>query len=119
MFFFVKLYGCNRKGDEKVDAHSQNSSETHIPKEITIQKVLNIYGIFLFLGLLIATYTHGIEDKKEPLLFILISSVLYFFMLNVFFVSDKGRKVVLGMVGAIALFSLFMVFYLQINSAAH
>lgn len=104
-----------------MDAHSQASSdiETDVPKEITAQKVLNIYGIFLFLGLILSIFTHGIEDINGFLLFILISSVLYFLMLNLYFVSDLGRKVVFAMMGAIALFSLFMVFYLQINPAAH
>lgn len=104
-----------------MDAHSQawSDTETDVPKEITTQKVLNLYGIFLFLGLILSIFTHGIEDINRFLLFILISSVLYFLMLNLYFVSDLGRKVVFGMMGAIALFSLFMVFYLQINPAAH
>ncbi|MGE6415127.1 hypothetical protein ACQKDD_13250 [Planococcus kocurii] len=104
-----------------MDAHSKSRSDTEadIPKEITVQKVLNLYGIFLFLGLILSIFTHGIEDINGFLIFILISSVLYFFMLNLYFVSGFGRKVVFGMIGAIALFSLFMVFYLQINPAAH
>lgn len=104
-----------------MDAHSDalSNTETTVSKEITIQKVLNIYGIFLFIGLIIATFTHGIEDIDGSLIFILISSVLYFFMLNLFFVSDTGRKVVLGIIAAIAIFSLFMVFYLEINPATH
>lgn len=104
-----------------MDAHSKSWSDTEAdtPKEITVQKVLNLYGIFLFLGLILSIFTHGIKDINGFLIFILISSVLYFFMLNLYFVSDFGRKVVFGMIGAIALFSLFMVFYLQINPAAH
>lgn len=104
-----------------MDGHSKPWSDTKadIPKEVTVQKVLNIYGVFLFLGLILSIFTHGIEDINGFLLFILVSSVLYFFMLNLYFISDLGRKVVFGMMGAIALFSLFMVFYLQINSAAH
>ena len=104
-----------------MDTHSHASSDTEFdtPKETTAQKVLNLYGIFLFSGLLMSIFTHGIEDVNGFLIFILVSSLLYFLMLNLYFISDLGRKLVFGMMGAIALFSLFMVFYLQINSVAH
>ena len=81
-------------------------------KEFTVRKVLNGYGVFLFLGLLLSIFTHEIEDTNGFLLFILILSVLYFVMLNLYFINDFGRIMVYGMMGAIAFFSLFMVFYL-------
>lgn len=86
---------------------------------ITIRTVLNIYGVFLFLGLIVSIFTHEIKDVSGFLFFIAISSVLYFLLLNLYFISDLGRKVVYITVAAIGLFSLFMAFYLQINPAAH
>ncbi|MBF6634421.1 MAG: hypothetical protein ITG06_10125 [Planococcus sp. (in: Bacteria)] len=82
------------------------------PKAFSVRKVLNWYGVFLISGLLLSIFTHEIADTNGFLLFILIIGVLYFMMLNLYFISDFGRTMVVGMMGAIALFSLFMVFYL-------
>ena len=87
-------------------------SEPENPKVFSMRKVLNWYGVFLISGLLLSIFTHEIEDTKGFLLFILIIGVLYFILLNLYFISDFGRTAVVGMMGAIALFSLFMVFYL-------
>ncbi|WP_394119896.1 hypothetical protein [Planococcus donghaensis] len=89
--------------------------ETNTPKGITILTVLNSYGVFLFLGLLSTILVHGIEYLTEFLLFILVSSTLYFLLLNLYFRGELWRKVVYAVMGAIALFSLFMVFYLQVQ----
>ncbi|WP_019152554.1 hypothetical protein [Robertmurraya massiliosenegalensis] len=69
-------------------------------KEITVRKVLNIYGCFLFIGMIVAIYTHPISmnengefylDEKivmsqakqvEFILFLLGCAVLYFFIVN-------------------------------------
>ncbi|MGH2318012.1 hypothetical protein ACRC6Q_09595 [Planococcus sp. SE5232] len=89
--------------------------ETNTPKEITILTVLNSYGVFLFLGLLAAIFVHGIEYKTEFLLFILVSGIFYFLLLNLYFRGDLWRRVVYGAMCVIASFSLFMVFYLQVQ----
>jgi hypothetical protein len=104
-----------------MDSHSQAlpTTEANTPREVTVRTVLNIYGVFLFLGLVVSIFTHGIEDINGFLLFILISSVLYFLLLNLYFTSDLWRKVVFITMCLIALFSLFMVFYLQVNPVAH
>jgi len=101
-----------------MDSHTQ-ATEANTPREVTVRTVLNIYGIFLFSGLVVSIFTHGIEDINGFLLFILISSVLYFLLLNLYFTSDLWRKVVFITMCLIALFSLFMVFYLQVNPVTH
>lgn len=92
-----------------MDTHKQ--AEASSPKPISIRFVLNIYGIFLFSGLLLSIYTHGIKDINGFLLFILISSMLYFLLLNLYFKNELGRKLVFITLCLIALFSLIMVFH--------
>lgn len=104
-----------------MDANSQvrPKAKADPPRKITIRTVLNSYGVFLFSGLLISIFTHGIEDVSGFVLFILISSMLYFILLNLYFASQLWRKVVFVTMCAIALLSLSMVFYLQIIPAGH
>lgn len=100
-----------------MDEHSQVSQRTEADtsREKNLRNVLNSYGVILFLGLLISIFAHEIEYISEFLFFIIISSVLYFLLLNLYFRNSLWRKVVLVTVFVIAVFSLFMVFYLQIN----
>jgi glucan phosphoethanolaminetransferase (alkaline phosphatase superfamily) len=104
-----------------MDLHSKElpTTEANTPREFTVRTVLNIYGVFLFLGLVVSIFTHGVEDINGFLFFILISSVLYFLLLNLYFTSELWRKVVFITICLMALFSLFMVFYLQMNTVAH
>lgn len=104
-----------------MDSHSQASptTEANTTREVTVRTVLNIYGVFLFLGLVVSIFTHEIEDINGFLFFIVISSVLYFLLLNLYFTSDLWSKVVFITMCLIALFSLFMMFYLHVNPVAH
>ncbi len=90
---------------------SPSHAKADLSKQISLRKVMNWYGVLLFLGLLISIHAHEIKDVSGFLLFILISSVLYFLMLNLYFENEPGRKIVFIMLCFIALFSLFMVFY--------
>lgn len=90
---------------------SRSRTKAESIKLISIRSVMNCYGVLLFAGLLISIYAHEIKDISGFLLFILISSVLYFLLLNLYFKSELGRKIVFIMLCLIALFSLFMVFY--------
>ena len=98
-----------------MDSQSQGVSQpkADLRIQISLRTVLNIYGIFLFLGLLISIYTHNIKDTEGFLLFILVSSVLYFLLLNLYFKSNLGRNSVFIVLCLIAVSSLMMVFYLQ------
>ena len=96
-----------------------STKNTEKSRDITLKSVLNTYGACLFLGLLLSIFTHGIEDRTGFLLFILISSIVYFILLNLYFISEIGRKVVFITLCLIGLFSLCMVFYFQLNPAAH
>lgn len=104
-----------------MDFHSESLLKKNSGKfrEISLRFVLNTYGAFLFLGLLLSIFTHKIEEVTEFLLFILISSVVYFVLLNLYFTSEIGRKAVFILLCLIGLFSLLMVFYLQLNPASY
>ncbi|ANU11044.1 hypothetical protein A1A1_07549 [Planococcus antarcticus DSM 14505] len=96
-----------------MDSHSQKAShkEADAPKPNRMKTLMNLYGVFLFLGLLVSIHAHEISDIEGFLLFILIISLLYFLLLNLYFKSVLGRKVVFITLCLIAVISLFMVFY--------
>lgn len=82
-----------------------------------VKSVMALYGAALFSGLLLSIFTHQIEDISGFLLFLVPSAVLYFLVLILYFKEGFLKKVAFAIVGFIALISIFMVFYLEINSA--
>lgn len=90
---------------------SNSDAKTNSIKQIGIRSVMNLYGAFLFSGLLLSIYAHEIKDVGGFLLFLLISSVLYFLLWNLYFKSERWKKMVFITLCFIALFSLFMVFF--------
>ncbi|WP_243291295.1 hypothetical protein [Bacillus sp. FJAT-47783] len=106
-------------------------------KEVSLRKVLNVIGIFIFVGLALTTVTIPIslnekmewyinEDKKmgftelkEFFLFISGSAFIYYFLVNIYFIGRSWRKVVFIILILLTGFSLFMVFYLLNHSTPH
>ncbi len=102
-----------------MDSYSESLPKTEAPRRITLRSVLNTYGGCLFTGLLLSIFTHRIEDVTGFLLFIIIGSLVYFLLLNLYFTSEIGRKAVFITLCLIGLFSLFMIVYLQLNPAPY
>jgi hypothetical protein len=99
-------------------------------KEYSLRTVLNIMGIVIFGGILLQSLTvpimldgHGefsqIEEIKmnagkfvEFFLFTLGCGIIYYFLVNVYFIGDKWRKIFFISITLLGFFSIFMVFYL-------
>lgn len=111
----------------EVNPQTSHSIEVVTKKEISIRKVLNIYGAFTFLGLLVSIYTvpltisgdmefirHEMEPKyiKELLLYILVSAFPYYFLVNIYFLGQLWRRVFFATLILLFGFSIFMIYYL-------
>jgi len=91
-------------------------------KEISMRKLLNILGIFVFCGLALSNMTNPLpssDDTKEFLLFIGGSAIIYTLLVNIYFIGQIGRKVVFTILILLGCFSVFMAFYLANNSIPH
>ncbi|MBT2680424.1 hypothetical protein J7E38_15545 [Bacillus sp. ISL-35] len=84
-----------------------------------LKKVLNIIGLFIFGGLALTSVTNPMPAGylKEYLLFIAGSALMYYVLLNVYFIGGIWRKVFYASLVAIGVSSLLMVFYLVSHSS--
>jgi hypothetical protein len=113
--FFTNIrysYNSNKNGrGEQLETNPQTSGNVEIvsKKEVTIRIVLNFYGVFAILGLILSIVTipvsldenyqfyfnkelmMGEKKIKEFLLFICIVAVTYFSFLNLYYKYFKGK----------------------------
>lgn len=101
---------------------SQNGGNA-TSKEVSMRKLLNIMGIFIFGGLALTNITSPLPSSdytKEFLLFIGVSAIIYYLLLNTYFIGQiAARKLVFTALIILACFSIFMAFYLVTNSVSH
>ncbi|MEI5907064.1 hypothetical protein WAK64_08340 [Bacillus spongiae] len=105
-------------------------------KEMTLRRVLNTYGFFTVISLVLWIFTNPItlenmnfyfNDKKmletyqimKYMSFVAGSGVIYFFLVNIYFMGQKWRKVFYTAITLLFCLSLFMVFYLLPNATPH
>ncbi|ECL9256516.1 hypothetical protein FT376_09145 [Campylobacter jejuni] len=90
-------------------------------KEVSLRRLLNVIGIFIFGGLALSIVTNPIpsDDIKEFLLFIFGSAIIYYFLVNIYFIGHIGRKIFFTTLILLGCFSLYMIFYLSTNSIQH
>lgn len=89
---------------------------------VSIRKLLNIIGIFIFSGLALTNVTNPLsssEYTKEFLLFISGSAIIYYLLVNTYTVGQIGKKIVLIILILLGCFSIYMVFYVAANSIPH
>jgi formate/nitrite transporter FocA (FNT family) len=95
----------------EVKYQTSTNFKTHIKKALGLRPLLNIVGVFIFLGLIltIVTVPYGMNENleftqmeklkmepkeiKEFLLFISGAALIYFFLANIYFIGTLGRKV--------------------------
>jgi hypothetical protein len=98
----------------------QTSQKVEIERnpESDLKKILNLIGVFIFAGLALTTVTNPLPAKylKEYLLFIGGSAIIYYFLLNIYYMGAAWRKVVYASLAVLGLGSLFMAVYLFIYS---
>lgn len=91
-------------------------------QEVNMRKLLNIIGIFIFAGLALTNLTNPLPSFDytiEFLLFIVGTAITYYILVNVYFIGEIGRRVVLTILFVIGSFSIFMAVYLANNSVSH
>ncbi|TXC86018.1 hypothetical protein FS935_18370 [Metabacillus litoralis] len=114
--------------------HSSHSINIVTKKKFRIKSVLNLYGIFIFLGLIVSIFTvpltineeleltrnkMEITKIKKYLSFIFSSGIIYFFSVNVYGLRKIGRKLFLITMVLVLSFSIFMIFYLLSHPTKH
>ena len=97
---------------------SQNVKIERTP-EAEFKKILNIIGVFIFAGLALTSVTNPLPAKylKEYLLFIGGSALVYYFLLNIYFIGETWRKVFYGSLLLLGIGSLSMAIYLFSHSS--
>lgn len=101
---------------------TSQSAEVTYKKEVRVQKLLNIIGIFILGGLALTNLINPLPSsdyRKEILFFIGGSALIYYITVNIFFLGNLGRKVVFIILILLSCFSLFMTVYLEVNSMPH
>lgn len=95
--------------------------QTLSEEEVSLRKVLNAIGIFIFGGLALTIVTNPIthDEIMNFLLFIFSSALICFFLVNIYFLEGLWRYVFYASIILISGFSIFMIFYLSTNSIPH
>ena len=114
-------------GGKYMRAKFKGSTKRSVKKERTLQFTLNVIGIFMFIGVLIRWWTvpfavsHDLRiyynpdfqmkpsECKEFLAFTLCASSVYFMLINVYFLSKTGKKLVCTILVLLAVFNLYMM----------
>lgn len=86
--------------------------------ETELKKVMNIIGIFIFGGLALTSVTNPMPTDYmiEYLLFIAGSALIYYFLVNVYFLGQSWRKVFYGVIIVLGVGSLVMALLLLSQS---
>lgn len=88
--------------------------------ETELKKVMNIIGIFIFGGLALTSVTNPMPTDYmiEYLLFIAGSALIYYFLVNVYFLGQSWRKVFYGVIIVLGVGSLVMA-WLLLSQSTH
>lgn len=86
----------------------------------SLKKILNIIGLFIFGGMALTSVTNPMPTDYmiEYLLFIAGSALIYYFLVNIYFLGQMWRKVFYAVIIVLGVGSLSMVFYL-VNHSSH
>lgn len=96
--------------------------EVETEKEVSMRKLLNIIGIFIFGGLALTNVTNPLSSSaliKEFLLFIGGTAIIYYFLVNIYFIGNIGSKIVVTILILLGFFSIYMAFSLVTTSLPH
>lgn len=114
-----------------------NPSEEVTAHSFTLRAVFNGYGLFFLTGLFLSSFLHPLaamdpmrlQDKFELIIaspatkefwyFILAIGILYFTLVNLYFVGKGGRVLVALFLIGIALWSICMIFVSYVSPIPH
>lgn len=90
-------------------------------REVGLRKLFNLIGIFIFGGLALSIVTNPIPSNeiKGFLQFILGSAIVYYFLVNMYFIGHIGRIIFFSTLILLNCFSLYMVYYSFNNAIPH
>ncbi|MFS0861161.1 hypothetical protein [Fredinandcohnia sp. 179-A 10B2 NHS] len=101
--------------------------EVKLKKQRTVRTVLNISGVLIFLGLALSIFTMPLtlnENKeiyfnhdyklkpsylKEFIVFIVGSAIVYFSLVNLFFLERIGKRIVYTALGFLLVGTVYMI----------
>jgi hypothetical protein len=91
-------------------------------KEVmSIRKLLNIIGLFIFGGIALTSVTNPIPSDKIKgfILFTVGSASIYYLLVNIYFTGRKGRMIFFTILILLGAISLIMAYYLATLLVAH
>jgi hypothetical protein len=88
---------------------------------MSIRKLLNIIGLFIFGGIALTSVTTPIPSDKIKgfILFTVGSASIYYLLVNIYFTGRKGRIISIAVLILLGSISLFMAYYLATHSITH
>ncbi|MRX56087.1 hypothetical protein GJU41_19190 [Bacillus idriensis] len=88
---------------------------------MSLRKLLNVIGAFIFGGSALTSVSNPIpsNEYKGFLLFIFGSAIIYYFLVNIYFLGRFWRIVFYLSLIFLSSFSIFMIFYLAAYSTTH
>ncbi|MCM3666964.1 hypothetical protein M3204_21415 [Mesobacillus subterraneus] len=88
---------------------------------MSIRKLLNIIGLFIFGGSALTSVTTPIPSDKIKgfILFTVGSASSYYLLVNIYFTGRRGRLIFFTILILLGAFSLLMAYYLATHSVAH
>lgn len=121
----------------QIQTQTSRNVEVVTKKKFNTKTVLNIYGILTVIALILSIFTNPISvnenmqlfhneefilktyEIKEFLQFIFVSSLFFFFLVNIYAKGRVLRKVFYVTLVFVFGYSLFKAIYLIFNSAPH
>jgi len=91
-------------------------------QEVGVRKLLNIIGVFIFGGLALTNVSNPLPSSdytRQFMLFIVGSTMIYYFLVNIYFIGKVGKKIVFTILILLGSVSMIIAFYLSTNSCTH
>jgi hypothetical protein len=100
---------------------SSNNAEGITNEGISIRKLLNIIGLFIFGGIALTSITTPIPGDKINgfILFMVGSASIFYLLVNIYTAGRIGRLIFFTILILLGSISLFMAYYLATQSIPH
>jgi len=88
-------------------------------QEVGVRKLLNIIGVFIFGGLALTNVSNPLPSSdytRQFMLFIVGSTMIYYFLVNIYFIGKVGKKIFFTILILLGSVSMIIAFYLSTNS---
>ncbi|MCG1023440.1 hypothetical protein [Sutcliffiella horikoshii] len=106
----------------KSSFQTAQKKEVVTPKEVNMRILLNLLGLFIFSGITftyLTTPPSTTDCTREFFYFLVGSVIIYYLLVNIYHIGNKGRKVVLTTLFLLGVFIIFMAYYSMNNPVSH